>query len=206
MASPVAKVTMPISPTDRRSAFTLVELMVVVLLIGIATSVVFMRLDNILPGQRLRSAAVTVIGAADFAKSEARLRQSNVTLTYDLDKQVITVTAPPLPVVETDENGDEVEPRHVAAVMPEEPEVLFSETLPDGVQMKTVYYSESRIAYGGAVGADFRPSGAVGEHMVVLKEASGGTMSVYVPALSGSAFVVDNGVTYGQVRASRRLK
>jgi len=181
-------------------------MMVVVLLIGIAMSVVVMRLDNILPGQRLRSAAVTIIGAADLAKSEARLRQSNVTLTYDLDKQVITITAMPLPPVETDENGDTIEAQPVAAALPEEPETLFSETLPEGVQMKALYYSESRIAYSGSVGADFRPSGAVGEHMVLLKENSGGTMSVYVPALSGSAFVVDNGVTYVQMRASRRLK
>lgn len=185
----------PTSRTDR-AAFTLLELTLVVLIMGVVTSLVFVKLDSFLPGQRLRGVAARVIGAAELARSEARLKRTFVSLQYDLDNSTWSIVIPAPPPEEEDagqyaENGLET---------------IELERLPEGITISKIYYSESGVAVDGSIAADFRPSGAVGEHMVVLEETPGGTISVYVPALSGAAFVVEKGVSYEQVRSRRRLE
>jgi hypothetical protein len=147
-----------------------------------------------------------------------------VTLTYDMEKDQVSLSEPvPPPPAVADTGaadpagsaGRETSAPDAAgadtasakrAALPGEMVVLSNDSLPAGIRIDAIYWGESGVTHMQSQAVDFRPSGAVGEHMVVLKESSGGTISVFVPALSGSAFVVDKGLTYGQVRASRRLK
>jgi prepilin-type N-terminal cleavage/methylation domain-containing protein len=195
-AKKAAKVRMPTSPTEPRG-FTLIELCVVVAIIGIFTALVFARLDAAIPRQRLRSAAADVAGAARFARTTARLWRSEVLLEYDLDHGTWAVSAVPPP-------GEN--PEEEAETAKSEPEVIFSGSLPEDIKVRAVYYSESGQASSGTVAASFRPSGAVGEHMVVLESESAGALAVYVPALLGTPFLVEDDSSYAQIRAQRRLQ
>ena len=196
-AKKAAKVKMPTSPTEPRG-FTLIELCVVVAIVGIFTALVFARLDAAIPRQRLRSAASDVVGAARFARTTARLWRSEVLLEYDLDHGTWAVWAVPPP--EENPEGEEAE------TVKYEPEVIFSGSLPEDVRIRAVHYSENGQASSGTATASFRPSGAVGEHMVVLESESAGALAVYVPALVGTPFLVEDDSSYAQIRAQRRLQ
>ena len=87
-----------------------------------------------------------------------------------------------------------------------EPEVVYSGSLPGDIRISALYYAESGLALAGTALATFRPQGAVGEHMVVLENESDGAIAVYVPALSGAPFVVEDGSSYAEIRNQRRLQ
>ena len=179
------------------NGFTLVELAAVVVIIGLVAAVTVVRLDVVLPGQRLRAAATALVGAAELARSEARLKQGTVSLEYELDNHRWALIAPGPHEEDEDERDEKARSKL---------EEVFSGELPKNVEIAHVYYSDTGQASFGVIAADFRASGAVGEHMVVLKDASGATRSVFVPALSGAAFVTEKGVSYAQVRARRRKR
>jgi prepilin-type N-terminal cleavage/methylation domain-containing protein len=179
----------PTSRTDRRG-FTLLELTMVVVIVGVISALVFQRLDSALPRQRLRAAANEVIGLAASARAQARLTGLNVELRYDIDKNTVSIESP------------YVDPNLPAG----EPNAFLSRRMPEGVKLAHVYYAESRVSFNGSTIFTLRPSGAVSEHMVELADTEGDTVSVYVPALTGSPFVVQGGIPYEVVRAGRRLK
>ncbi|MHC4713998.1 MAG: pilus assembly FimT family protein [Planctomycetota bacterium] len=189
----------PTSRTDR-AGFTLLELALVIIIIGIVSGLVFANLDVLIPGERLRRAASEIVAVSRFARTAARMHRVEVTIEYDLDKDLWAVTAV-LPV-EPEEEW-EVEP--LLLVEPG-PEVLFFGGTGEDIRIRAVHYGENGIVQGGAVTASFKPGGAVGEHMVVLESESGSTIGVFVPALTGMAFLVDDGSTYEQIRAERRLR
>ena len=165
----------------------------VVVIIGVIAALVYPRLDSIMPKQALRAAGSEVAGVVAHARAQARLTRQDIDLLYDIDgnAMVIEVPGPPL-----DSLG----------VRRGEPEVLMRRAMPQGVKIARVYYAESMMAQSGGAVATFRPSGTVGEHMVELENTDGDRMSIFVPAMSGSPFVVEEGYTYAQVRAERRYK
>ncbi len=192
------------TPTSRTESggFTLVELMLVIMIVGVVSAIVVVRLDRTLPGHRLRSAATEIMGLDDIARSESRLKGAAVSLTYDLDHATVTLTAPPPPPPEA--QAGEAPPAYTEAQP--EPDVTAAYDLPAGVRIAGVYYGENGVVLSGTVIADFRPNGAVGEHMVILEESGGDRTAVFVPALVGTAFVVQDGTTYDAIRSARRAR
>lgn len=179
----------------RRCGFTLVELAVVVVIVGLVTALVFARIESAIPSGRLRSTAAEIVAAARFARTATRLRRTEVLLEYDLDRDVWAVST-----VIVGEDEEQVPPGGL------EPEVLLSGALPRGIRIAAVHYSEDGLAEDGIVTCSMRPSGAVGEHMVVLEDDSGAVAGVFVPALTGAAFLVEDGSTYAGIRETRRLE
>ncbi len=177
-----------------RCGFTLIEMSVVVVIIGLVSALVFVRIGAVIPKERLRAAAADVAGAVRFARAAARLRRSEVSLQYDLDKGAWKVSVMP-------NRWNVTEPDKVP-----EPEVVYAGAPPKGIRISALYYAESGLALSGTATASFRPQGAVGEHMVILENESGDTIRVYVPALSGVPFVVEDGSSYVETRNQRRLQ
>lgn len=69
------------SPRRFSLGFTLTELLIVVLILGILSSMALPSMLSLVEGQRVKSASFEIFAALTFARSEAIKRNSNVTLT-----------------------------------------------------------------------------------------------------------------------------
>src|SRR5262249_47696620 len=72
----------------RDTGFTLLEMMIVIVILGIAMSMVFGGAQNLLPESRLRSAANELATRINDVREEAIVRGWTVTLEYDLDRRM----------------------------------------------------------------------------------------------------------------------
>lgn len=81
-----------------RSAFTLLELLMVIAIIGIVTAIVSPRIGAAMGGGRLRVGTRSVIQSARYARAMALLHQIDVDLVFDLtpEKARVRVEASPL--------------------------------------------------------------------------------------------------------------
>ncbi len=77
------------------SAFTLVEMLLVVAIIGIATIVVLPSFVRSMRGYRLRVACRSVVMAGRYARSMAVMKQAEMTVTFDLDSGTVSVGGRP---------------------------------------------------------------------------------------------------------------
>jgi prepilin-type N-terminal cleavage/methylation domain-containing protein len=84
-----------------RTAFTLVELLLVVAIIGITSIISIPYMVRSIQGNRLRTSVRTVVMAGRYARSMSLLRQQELSLTFDLANASLSVqplsgaTAPP---------------------------------------------------------------------------------------------------------------
>lgn len=76
------------------AAFTLVEILLVVAIITIATLVTIPTLVRSIRGNRLRTAASSIVRANQYARAMALLRQQEAVLGFDISNATISVTFP----------------------------------------------------------------------------------------------------------------
>ncbi len=69
-----------------RGGFSLVELMVVIMIIGLMTYTVSMSFDSMVPGERLNTSVRNLAGALRDARREATNRNMEFFVEYDLDE------------------------------------------------------------------------------------------------------------------------
>jgi prepilin-type N-terminal cleavage/methylation domain-containing protein len=92
-ASSIAKSPNRLSAQSFSAAFTLVEVLLVIVVIGIALAVVSPSLVRSIRGQRLNSAARTMATVTRYARSMAVLKQSDLKLTFNLANGQIDVVS-----------------------------------------------------------------------------------------------------------------
>lgn len=91
------------------SAFTLVEILLVVAIISIATLVTMPSLVRSIRGNRLRTAASSIVRVNQYARAMAILKQQEAVLGFDISNATVTVTfqgrapASPKPATNTEE-------------------------------------------------------------------------------------------------------
>jgi prepilin-type N-terminal cleavage/methylation domain-containing protein len=73
-----------------RQAFTLIELLLVVAIIGVVTAITLPAFVASTRGNRLRAAARTVVQMGRYARSMAVLRQGDMVVTFDLDRHTVS--------------------------------------------------------------------------------------------------------------------
>ena len=74
-----------------RQAFTLVELLLVLAIIGIVTAITIPNFVQSMKGNRLRVATRTVVKSGRYARSIAVLKQVPITVTFDLTNSTVSV-------------------------------------------------------------------------------------------------------------------
>lgn len=152
----------------RNSGFTLVELAAVILLIGLASTLVITNLDNLVPKYRVRASARLVANLMVQARQMARTSGFDVYLEYDADKAMIRIIKP----VDNKETGKV------------ELQTVYENVLNDGVDIKSVIAPASGERTKGTSTIVFRPYGISGTHGVNLK-GEDYTMSVKINGLTG---------------------
>ncbi len=86
--------TMHASKLRPASGFTLIELMMVVTILGLATQIVVVNLPALIPSTVLDSEATRLTGILEFVRSEAQLRAQTYEVEVDLDHQRWRVIMP----------------------------------------------------------------------------------------------------------------
>jgi type II secretion system protein H len=76
---------------NARKGFTLIEVLLVLAILAVATAVTTPYLVHSIRGNRLRTAARDVVMAGRYARSMAVVRQEELALTFDLDGARISV-------------------------------------------------------------------------------------------------------------------
>src|SRR5262249_41749753 len=77
-----------------RRGFTLTELLIVIALIGLLFGLVFMKLDSLVPSQRLKADARELASSLDQARNYAIVSGKPVIFAYDIDNRAYRYYVP----------------------------------------------------------------------------------------------------------------
>ncbi len=177
-----------ISPTEApRRAFTLLEVLLVVALIGVMTLVSLPQMIRSIRGNRLRAATRTLVMAGRYARSMALLRQEEMALIFDLDQAVLRVESRGRPALQrSPEDGDIVSandtPRPGTNAPPPTP-VNLRRSL-DAVRIASVRVQEESEHREGIFVVPYETNGRCAPYEVRLEDDHGGRMVIRVDALS----------------------
>lgn len=199
-------------PPSRQSAYTLIELIMVVLIIGLIATVIFVRADFMTAPLRLRSAAREIASTVRLAVNEGISRSRNCYIQYDLDNDtywlLVPVPGPP------EEEGAAQSQAIGMALIPgagtgdakenptAPPQVhwvrILEAHLPDGVTFEDIAFSPTDIRNSGRVDIPVTAFGTTLGHIVHLANEDGEHISVRLNPLTG---IVEFTERYQQPRA-----
>ena len=140
------------APTEGDAGFTVIELMVVILLLGVVVGYGFLKIDNLVPSARLDKAA------RDLGQMLSRLRNLSIFagrthfLEYNLDAQTYRISRPTT-IREQEEGLDD----YIESDWFE---------LPKKVRIKAIQFSDRDAETRGLVRVEFTPTGEVVGHLI----------------------------------------
>jgi len=159
------------------SGFTLLELTIVLLILGIAVSFLVPRLRDP-EAAALTASADRLATTARYLYDEAAYQRLPMRLNLDLDHQVYFVTVL---------GGDPDAPEFVPARSPLARPVI----LPDAVAFRDVFLPAVGTVTEGTVFAQFSPDGWADPLVVHLRGRSGGDATMAIEPLTGRTRVAD---------------
>jgi prepilin-type N-terminal cleavage/methylation domain-containing protein len=185
----------------RQSAFTLIELMLVVVIIGVATAVAVPRFAASMKGARLRSAARTISMVSRYARSTAVLHQKDMAVIFYPDRHEVELVSFGRFVGAADQDRflDSRDNRAVAGLLADKDEELRLESegprakieselireLPEGVEIDQVKVGGDIVEFESAYVANFFANGMCDAFTLFLLDEDERGASITVDALSG---------------------
>lgn len=163
--------------------FSLIELLVVIVLIGLITAMVAPNLEAFVPKLRMESAAKKIVANIDHMRSEARIQGKRCKLEFDLDKARWRRAFPPEERLTTDQDVDSLEPR-------------LEDWSPvddnDGVKIASAGNPVEGLARGGVFALVFDENGFTGDQTLVLSLVADPTMTwtINIRGLTGQCEVL----------------
>ncbi len=164
----------------KRSGFTLIELMAVVLLIGLMLGGVTANLGRVLPGAVSESAARQLIGDIDLARSSAIANGRSYIMVLDLDQQEYRLLPP------YDEDGR-------IARNQEERNPLSRKSLPAGIRLDAVLGPDGGRIEQGIHQLVFPPDGVMLDIVLFLINEVDAyyDSTVHIGGLTGRSEIVE---------------
>lgn len=197
------------APISRRSAFTLIELLLVLVIIGVLTAVSVPSFVRSMKGNRLKTAARTVAAAGRYARSMAVLHQRPVAVTFQIDGHDLVVDLARKAPTTDDEEDAEPPDRPLGPAMgfeddiPETPSSVGSGSDPairiertlDGVLIQGVDMTSGALFALEEIGEENRirviygTNGRVSPHEIRLQDEDGTEFIVVVDVLGSPEIV-----------------
>lgn len=185
---------------DRIAGFSLIELMLVIMVIGIVIATATPYMAKSIRGNRLRFAAQSVVSAGRYARSMAVMSQSDVVLTFDLDASSLSVDrgGASRPQAEQPAEVPATEPATDpstagardssgtnAAPITSSPMPRLKRRL-DEVKIASVDIDGAGSSGGGACSITYSRAGTCAPYTVRLADTRGDSMTIEVDALAGA--------------------
>lgn len=186
-------------PRSRRAGFTLMEMLLVVVIIGVATAVVIPSFSASFRGARLKSAARTVAMASRFARSTAVLHQKDVALIFYPERNELEMVSIQQGAGASDREQflDSRDDRAVAGLLDEDEEPFNPELplpsieselvrqLPDGIGILDVEVNGEVFDIEGSYLVNFYANGMSDEFVLRLVDDTERQAEVSIDPLSG---------------------
>jgi len=190
----------PASARRLSAGMTLIEVLLVLVIIGIAAGVVVPRFAGSFKTARLRSAARTIVAASKYARATAVLQQRDTAVLYDVKGRLVEI-------VEINMNSGAREREAFLERRDEQTaaELLDGETeqapaqvaidsrlkrrLPDEVFIDAVETEREDTHEGAVYWIYYYPSGMCDAHLVRIKDAEHNLMEISIDPISGRSVV-----------------
>jgi len=174
----------------RKAAFTLIELMVAVAVLGLSMTIVFLKVDTLLPGSRLQAAAKKVVTDLELMRSQSIFSGLTIHLEYSPGFNSYRAYFPVLFDDDGNVNGAG------------ETVILESSRAGAKIEIEDVAVGFTDDAEGDstALTINIRPDGSLTGHIVhLLDPNSGDRMSIRIASLTGFAEILEGSVGYQEV-------
>lgn len=177
----------------RRHAFTLVELLLVVAIMGIVAAITVPNLTRSMRGNRIRHATRNIVTAGRYARSISILRESSHALVFDIDGSGIFVSEgvtvlPPPPSEESEEMEESVfEEASSNVLFVAERAFAGSGELArqfEGVRILSVELGGGDVLTRGTAVVVFESNGRCTPYIVTLEDEQGKRVIIDVDALA----------------------
>ena len=168
-------------PPTRAGGFTLIELTLVILVIGIVSALVLPRFGSLLDRQQMRRTVNVVRGMVRQLHAKAALTKRVYRLTFDLDAQQLTVChLQSLPSTGSEDSTCVAEPSRE----------MRGYAMPDAVEILDVVSPEGKKVSEGVAMTHFHPTGQAEPSVVHLQTPDETHVTLFIEALAGRVKVV----------------
>jgi general secretion pathway protein H len=154
--------------------FTLVELAMVILVVGIVAAITMPRVGNMLDRRKMERSINVLRGMTRYLQSRAAMTKRIYRLTFDLDRQMVSVCYLTAEGCQPDRNR-----------------VTSDYHFPATIEVLDVVNEAGEKIETGEVGTHFHPSGLVEPSLIHLQGANAKRLTLVVEPLTGRLKVVD---------------
>ena len=167
--------------------FTLIEIMVVTVLVGLLVSVALIKVDSLIPSYRLKKHVHGVADTIELAFSEAAVEGRELELHFDAEKRLTILDYPATEEKETENIFDNPPPEPPTSDEPPTP--VYSLEWEEGVSLEQLEVASTDGETKESI--LFSPMGYADGARITFKEQSGAEQTLELWSLTGKVIIHD---------------